>query len=179
MTNFQTNESIVVKNDEIEKLDSYKYLGQTVKIEDNTREEVLIRIKAGWSCFGRYKDILCDKNLPLILRRRVFNMCVLPTMTYRCETWTTTKYLEQKLRTAQHAMERSMLNITLRDKVRNSEIRNKTKVKDIIEKIKEAKWRRGGGETKKTKTQMAGRPDCICGHSFFKIGVGQKQMALT
>ena len=71
-------------------------------------------------------------------------MCVLPTMTYGCETWTTTKYLEQKLRTAQHAMERSMLNITLRDKVRNSEIRNKTKVKDIIEKIKEAKWRRAG-----------------------------------
>ena len=43
-------------------------------------------------------------------------MCVLPTMTYGCETWTTTKYLEQKLRTAQHAMERRMLNITLRDK---------------------------------------------------------------
>ena len=144
MTNFQTNESIVVENDEIERVDSYKYLGQTVKMEDNTREEVLIRIKAGWSCFGRYKDILCDKKLPLILRRRVFNMCVLPTMTYGCETWTTTKYLEQKLRTAQHAMERRMLNITLRDKVRNSEIRNKTKVKDIIEKIKEAKWRWAG-----------------------------------
>ena len=62
MTNFQTNESIVVENDEIEKVDSYKYLGQTVKMEDNTREEVLIRIKAGWSCFGRYKDILCDKK---------------------------------------------------------------------------------------------------------------------
>ena len=61
-------------------------------------------------------------------------MCVLPTMTYGCETWTTTKYPEQKLMTAQHAMERRMLNITLRDKVRNSEIRNKTKVKDIIGK---------------------------------------------
>ena len=71
-------------------------------------------------------------------------MCVLPTMTYGCETWTTTKYLEQKLRTAQHAMERRMLNITLRDKVRNSEITIKTKVKDIIEKTKEAKWRWAG-----------------------------------
>ena len=49
MTNFQTNESIVVENDEIEKVDSYKYLGQTVKMEDNMREEALIRIKAGWS----------------------------------------------------------------------------------------------------------------------------------
>ena len=65
----------------------------------------------------------------------------LHTVTCGCETWTTTKYLEQKLRSAQHAMERRMLNITLRDKVKNSVIRNKTKVKDIIEKIKEAKLR--------------------------------------
>ncbi|XP_072020413.1 uncharacterized protein [Amphiura filiformis] len=47
MTNFETNEPIVVETDEIEKVESYKYLGQTVKLEDNTREEVLIRIKAG------------------------------------------------------------------------------------------------------------------------------------
>ncbi|XP_072051533.1 uncharacterized protein [Amphiura filiformis] len=144
MTNFETNEPIVVETDEIEKVESYKYLGQTVKLEDNTREEVLIRIKAGWSCFGRYKDILCDKKLSMILRKRVFNQCVLPTMTYGCETWTTTKYLEQKLITTQRAMERRMLNITIRDKIRNTYIRNKTKVKDILEKIKEAKWRWAG-----------------------------------
>ena len=71
-------------------------------------------------------------------------MCVLLTMTYGYETWTETKYLEQKLRTAQHARERRMLNITLRDKVRNSVMRNETKVKDIMEKIKEAKWRWAG-----------------------------------
>ena len=58
MTNYPTEESIEIENDQIEKVDSYKYLGQTVKLEDNTREEVMIRIKAGWSCFGRYKDIL-------------------------------------------------------------------------------------------------------------------------
>ena len=52
-----------------------------------------------------------------------------------------TKFLEQKLVTAQHAMERKMLHITLHDKVKNSVIRSKTKVKDIPEKIKEAKWR--------------------------------------
>ena len=100
MTNFQTNVSIIVENDEIEKVDSYKYLGQTVKMEDNTREEVLIRIKADCSCFGRYEDNLCDKRktkqnktkqkqnqkdknktkLPLILKKRVFNMCVLLTL---------------------------------------------------------------------------------------------------
>jgi hypothetical protein len=144
MTNYPTEESIEIENDQIEKVDSYKYLGQTVKLEDNTREEVMIRIKAGWSCFGRYKDILCDSKLPMTLRSRVFNQCVLPTMTYGSETWSTTKILENKLKTAQHAMERKMLHITLRDKVKNTEIRLRTKVKDIIQKIKEAKWRWAG-----------------------------------
>ena len=65
-------------------------------------------------------------------------------MTYGCETWNITKFLEQKLVTAQHAMERKMLHITLYDKVKNSVIRSKTKVKGILEKIKEAEWRWAG-----------------------------------
>ena len=144
MTNYDTNETLKIEEDVIEKVDSYKYLGKTVKMENNTREEILLRIKAGWSCFGRYRDILCDKTLPMSLRTRMFNQCVLPTITYGAGTWSTTKELEQKLVTTQRAMERQMLHISLRDKIRNIEIRSKTKVKDILEKIKEAKWRWAG-----------------------------------
>ena len=77
----------------------------------------------------------------MCLRKRMYDQCVMPTMTYGAETWTTTKHLKQKLMTAQRAMERRMLNITIRDKIRNSEIRKQTKVKDVMLKIKEAKWR--------------------------------------
>ena len=65
-------------------------------------------------------------------------------MNYGAETWTTTKALENKLRTTQRAMERRMLQISIRDKVRCTEIREKTGVKDIIQKIKEVKWRWAG-----------------------------------
>ena len=78
------------------------------------------------------------------LRRRVFNQCVLPTMTYGAETWSTTKEIEQKLIVTQRAMERKMLNISLRDRCKNSDIRNKTQVKDILTKINEMKWRWAG-----------------------------------
>ena len=55
MTNYQTDETIVIENEIIEKVDQYKHLGQTVKLEDHTRDETMIRIsiKAGWTCFGR------------------------------------------------------------------------------------------------------------------------------
>jgi len=144
MTNYETIDTIKIEHSVVEKVDEYKYLGQTLKMSNCTYEEVLRRIKAGWSCFGRHRDILCNKNIPMTWRKRVFNQCVLPTMTYGAETWTTTKKLETKLKTAQRAMERSMLHISLRDKIRCTEIRKRTGVKDIIEKIKEAKWRWAG-----------------------------------
>ena len=144
MTNFETSEEITIENHQIEKVESYKYLGQTLKMEDTTKEEIMIRIKGGWRCFGMYKEILTDKEIPLSLRRKIFDQCILTTMTYGAETWSTTKVMEQKLITTQRAMERRMLNLTLRDKVRHTDIRQKTKVKDIIEKIKETKWRWAG-----------------------------------
>ena len=51
-------------------------------------------------------------------------------------TWNTTKQQEQKLITVQRAMERRMINITIRDKIRNSQIRKQTQIKDIRVKIK-------------------------------------------
>ena len=45
-------------------------------------------------------------------------------MTYCCENWTATNYLEQKL-TAQHALERRMLNITLPNQKQTSSRENK------------------------------------------------------
>ena len=76
MTILKSDETIVIENDVIEKVDRYKYLGQTVMMENQTREEVRIRIKVRWSCFGRFKDILCDRKLPMSLRRRLFDQGV-------------------------------------------------------------------------------------------------------
>ena len=82
MTNFQTNDIIKIEGIEIEKVDQYKYLGQTIVMEDRTASEVQLRIKAGWSVSGRYKEIFLNKELPMCLKRKVFNQCINPTLTY-------------------------------------------------------------------------------------------------
>ena len=78
-------------------------------------------------------------------------------MTYGAETWATTKEMEQKLTTTQRAMERRMLNLSLRDKIRHTFIRKKTKVKDVIEKIKEMKWRWAGHLARKQDNRWTKR----------------------
>ena len=56
----------------------------------------------------------------------------MPTITYDCQTWSINKQLTNKLRTAQRAMERKMLNLKLQGKIPCSEIRKRTKIIIII-----------------------------------------------
>ena len=52
--------------------------------------------------------------------------------------------MEKKLRVTERAMERIMLGVTRRDKVRNEDLRKKTNARDIIQEIKTKKWRWAG-----------------------------------
>ena len=68
----------------------------------------------------------------MIMKRKVFNQCVLPAMTYGCQTWSLTKALVKKLERSQRAMERKMLIVKLKDIIRKTIIRQGTRVTDII-----------------------------------------------
>ena len=78
------------------------------------------------------KEILQDRQLPISLKKQVMDQCVLQTMTYGCQTWSLNKQMTNKLRTAQRAMERKMLDLKLQDKIPCSEIRKRTTITDII-----------------------------------------------
>jgi len=56
----------------------------------------------------------------------------------------TDKTSRNLLSVAQRAMERAMLGITLRDKKKSTWIREKTKVKDVVQVVKQQKWRWAG-----------------------------------
>ena len=69
MTNLSTEDSIRIEDQDIVKVKEYKYLGQPLKLEDCTKGEVMRRITSGWCCFGRHKEILCNRYIPISLRR--------------------------------------------------------------------------------------------------------------
>ena len=53
------------------------------------------------------------------------DQCVLPTMTFGYQTWSLNKQLTNKVRTAQRAMEKKMLDLKLQNKIPCSEFRKK------------------------------------------------------
>ena len=132
-------QQIKIEDEVIEAVDEYIYLGQAIKANPDHSREIKRRIGMGWSAFGKQSSIM-KSNLPLSLKRKVYNQCVLPVIIYGSETWSITKHLERKLRSAQRGMERIMLGITWRDKKRASWIRDQTKVEDILTTIKKRKW---------------------------------------
>ena len=69
------------------------------------------------------------------LKRKDFNQCVLPAVTYGRQTWSLTKALVKKLETSQRAMER---------RIRNTIIRQRTRVTDIVQYIAKTKWKWAG-----------------------------------
>ena len=144
MINHADSEDIQIDQQKIEKVTEFKYLGQTTHLKDTTKEEIYARIRAAWSCFGKNKEMLQDRQLPISLKKQVMDQCVLPTMTYGYLTWSLNKQMTNKPRTAQRAMERKLLDLKLQDKILFSEIRKRTKIMDIVEYKLKQKWKWAG-----------------------------------
>ena len=65
MINYPNQDSLCIENEEIEKVEHYKYLGQTTYLKETTKEEIKCRIRTGWGCFGRNREVFLDEKLPM------------------------------------------------------------------------------------------------------------------
>ena len=76
------------------------------------------------------------RNLAIWLKRRVYNSRVLPAIWHILQkTWTLTKQAQNKRAAAHTKMERSMLNITYKERKTNIWVMERTQVMDIISNV--------------------------------------------
>lgn len=135
---------IKVMNKTIEYQDEYIYLGQVISTENLHEKEINRRLANSWKRYWSLKEVMKNEEFSIKLKRKLYESCVLPVLTYGCQTWALTNTQLRKLSVCQRAMERSMLGVRRRDRKRNTEIRRETKVTDAIFKIKTLKWRWAG-----------------------------------
>ncbi|CAH2245995.1 jg13359 [Pararge aegeria aegeria] len=88
-----------------------------------------------------------------VVSSSVFEQCVLPMMTTGSETWSLTMGLIRRLRVTQQAMERAMLGVSLRDQIRNGEIRRRTRFTDTAQSRK-AKVERDGAHSSENQCTL-------------------------
>ena len=93
----QDDEILEIENQPIEEVDHYIYLGQRISLHDSSKEnEIKRRITLGWQAFGSANAVFKNEKKPIILKQKVYDQCILPTVTYGAETWNLTKKLSLK-----------------------------------------------------------------------------------
>lgn len=144
MTNLVPSGNITIGDEEVELADKYIYLGHEIRISrDNQTCELRRRITLSWAAYGKMREVF-KSNIPMCLKRKAYNQCILPVMTYGAETLTLTDTSAKKLRIAQRKMERSMIGVSLRDHMRNEDLRARTGVTDVIYHVAKLKWNWAG-----------------------------------
>lgn len=82
-------------------------LGHIIKFgKGNQSSEINKRVRKLCAATGKLSQVLTVKNITINLKRKVFNICILPVMTYSMEAAKLTIKPADKKRTKQRAIER-------------------------------------------------------------------------
>ena len=95
----------IVDAKKINGMNRYIYFGRWSLWHDQV-QEMRRRIGQEWSAFCKMNNIMVAKNVRIKLKRKAFNECILPVMTYGCETWSLRNTELEKLVTRQSKIER-------------------------------------------------------------------------
>lgn len=143
MTN-SSRKTIMIHNEPIQYVDQYVYLGKQIGFDNSNNElEVERRTRNSWNKYWSYKEIM-KSNVPIELKKKILDSCILPCLTYACQTWKFTNKIKNKITTCQRSMERSMLKIKKVHKIRHTAIRKVTKSIDALSYAQKLKFRWAG-----------------------------------
>ena len=90
MTNLVPSEQIFIGDKEKALVKKYNYLGHEILIlRGNQTCEIKRRVTLSWAAYGGWRTVF-KSDMPQCWKRKVFDQCVLPVMTYGAETLTLT-----------------------------------------------------------------------------------------
>ena len=81
------------------------------------------RIRIGWNMFRQLVPLLTNKDVPLIMRGRLYSSCVRSSMLHGSETWHIRKENVVALQRAEMRMVRWMCGVKLKDRLPSKELR--------------------------------------------------------
>ena len=107
---------------ELERVNSYCYLGDNVNGGGGSELAVTRRIGLDWKAFNSVSSMLCGKRHTWNIKGQIYRTCVRPVMTYGLETWVVRSVEKSILRRAEKRMLRMMCGVQLADDVNTKEL---------------------------------------------------------
>lgn len=135
-----TDRRITIDGQDIEHKDTFIYLGSVVP---GTKDDVERRIALAASAFGRLKNsVWSRRELSTDLKVRLYKALILPIVIYASETWTLRAEEARKLEVFEMRCLRTIMGVTLRDRLRNERVRSHLKMEtSIIDVVREKRNR--------------------------------------
>ena len=130
-----------INGKELKQVDCFKYLGTAMEMEGGSSKAVKQRVKSAWMKWREMSGVTCDRKIAKKLISKIYKSVLRLVMLYGAECWAMCKKEDDQLRRMEMRMLRRILGVSLKDKIRNEEIRKRCGVIDIIEKVREARLR--------------------------------------
>ena len=120
-------EQIKVKDQSLENVDSFCYLGSIIDNEGGTGAEVKSRIGKAQAAFTSLARIWRTKDISLKTKLRIFNSNVKTVLMYGCETWNASQTCVKRIQVFINKCLRRLLRIKWTDKIANEEVWRRTR----------------------------------------------------
>nr|KAG5704999.1 hypothetical protein BaRGS_022841 [Batillaria attramentaria] len=140
----------------------FVYLGSVVNGQGGTDRDVTARIGKARAAMVMLKNVWASKVVSIRTKLRIFNSNVKSVLLYGCETWRTTKTMQQKIQTFLNTCLRRIFNIRWPEKIRNEEL-----------------WERAGQEPVAKQILKFQRKWGWIGHTLRKPASSTTRQALT
>lgn len=84
-------EPVKIGNMCVKTVNKYVYLGHDIRIDrDNQTCEMSRTITLDWAAYGKMRELF-KENIPISLKKKAFNKCIIPVLTYGAKTLLTRK----------------------------------------------------------------------------------------
>ncbi|KAI8488077.1 hypothetical protein Bbelb_341950 [Branchiostoma belcheri] len=114
---------VAVNQEELQTVDQFKYLGSIIS-KEGSKAEVISRAAQTAAAMARLRPIWRDRNISLKSKVRLLRALVISIFLYACEAWTLTAELQRRILAVEMRCYRILLNVTYKDHVTNTEVRN-------------------------------------------------------
>lgn len=135
---------LMVEEKVIEQVRKFKYLGLEITSNRNIVEEVRSQATKATLISGQLRDIIWrNRYMNIDSKTRIYRTCVRPILTYGAETRCETNKTKQIMRTTEMKTLRMITGTSLRDRIRNTQIREDCKIAEVGKWVRDRRrrWR--------------------------------------
>src|SRR5271163_3132624 len=109
------------------------------------------RVRCAWGKFNDLSPILARRGYPLRLKGKIYKACVQSVLVYGSETWAVKVNDVRQLERAENTMVRWMCGVSLRDRMRFADLRERLDIVFVDEVLRRGRLRWYGHVERKAK----------------------------